>query len=216
MIKDINLSVDENLVSLAKVSLPNISFKFSLNEPTGNFFYDPWKLKSEFTGTVWEDILSTLAFLHGEARLINLAKETCYAAHADIDDRWHLNIVEGNSYLIDLDNKIMHSVLPNKWYSMDAGLVHSAVNFGGEDRIQLVVRQLLVNGTLKSPMPVTIKFNKSIFNWRYQFDHIYSPFLNRLNKAGKMQNFVIDDSSVSFVTEDTVKIPSHEWFEVVT
>jgi hypothetical protein len=214
MIKDLNLLVNSRLINEASLKLPNIDFKISLNNPTGNFFYDPWELKPEFKNTVWEKILSVLPGEVGEARLIKLDKGSCYIAHADIDDRWHINIISGKSYLVDLDSTKMYSLLPDRWYDMDAGIIHSAVNFGGEDRVQLVVRKLLKNSKLKSPINVEIISDISNNNWRYLFDNTYSPVLNRLNKEGKLANFKNLETSVRFVTEEGTTFPSHRCFGV--
>lgn len=214
MIKDLNLLINSRVINEASLKLPNIDFKISLNSPTGNFFYDPWELKPEFKNTVWEKILSVLPSNIGEARLIKLTKGSCYIAHADIDDRWHINIISGKSYLVDLDSTKMYSLKPDRWYDMDAGIVHSAVNFGGEDRVQLVVRKLLTNATLKSPMTIEITSDTSDNSWRYLFDNTYSPILNRLNKEGKLADFKNLETSVTFRTEDTVSFPSHRCFEI--
>lgn len=214
MIKDIDIVLKDSLIDSARLQLPHVDFKLSINEPTGNFFYDPWTIKNEFKSTVWEELLNTLPFPIGEARLIKLEKGKCYSAHADIDDRWHINIVAGNSFLIDLEHQEMHTLQPNRWYTMDAGVIHSAANFGGEDRIQLVVRHLLNDVDLKSPIGFEIEFNKDIPNWRYVFDHVYSPLLNKLNKENKLSCFSLFDSSVMFYTESEVTIPQHDLFKV--
>jgi hypothetical protein len=28
---------------------------FTINQPTGDFFYDQWKIKTELQGTIWEN-----------------------------------------------------------------------------------------------------------------------------------------------------------------
>lgn len=215
MISDLNIVVSSELLEEAKNNIPLIDFKLSLNNPTGDFFYDQWKIKDEYANTVWGKILNTLPFDIGEARLIKLSKEKCYSAHADIDDRWHLTIIPGNSFLVDLEKKVLHSLESRSWYSMDAGVVHSAVNFGGDDRIQLVVRKLLTRGNLQNPVHTKIKFDITIPNWRYVFDHVYSPILNRLNKNGLLDSFKIEEDCVSFDIEYGALIPTHEYFEVI-
>ena len=60
-----------------------------LNEPTNDFFYDPWKIKDNYKNTPFETVLSVLPN-HGEARIIKLTEGECYLAHADIDDRYHM------------------------------------------------------------------------------------------------------------------------------
>ena len=99
---------------------------------------------------------------------------------------------------------------------MDAGIVHSAANFGGEDRVQLVVRKLLTNAVLHNPKTVEIKCDTTIANWRYTFDHIYSPILNKLNKASMLRDFKNLGDSVTFCTEHTVTFPENSAFEIIS
>lgn len=213
MITDLNFPVAQQDVADALLQMPDIDFKLAINEPTGDFFYNPWVIKSEFKNTVWDRLLGMLP-QHGEARLIKLPKKECYTAHADIDNRWHLPLVKGLSFLIDLDSNIMHSVDTGKWYYMNAGIIHSAVNFGGEDRVQLVVRELLKAAELSNPKKVIIKpSNQS--STRYTFDNFYSPLLNKWNTAGVMNSFVFDGVNVSFNIEAGVEIPTHADFNIV-
>ena len=181
--------------------------KTILNKPIGDFFYDPWIIKDEYKGTMWEEILSTLPEQQGEARIIVMDPGTTYMAHSDIDDRWHLNLQGNESYLIDLDNLDMHCLQKDGyWYTMDAGRKHVASNFGSVDRIQLVVRQLLKPTVEKDLVEVTIKPTKEKFDYRYQFDKHISPWLNRSNKKGVMKDFAHDGSSVSFkVVKEALK-----------
>ena len=173
--------------------------KTILNKPTGDFFYDPWIIKDEYKGTMWEEILSTLPEQQGEARIIVMEPGTTYMAHSDIDDRWHLNLQGNESYLIDLDNLDMHGLHKDGyWYTMDAGRKHVASNFGSVDRIQLVVRQLLKPTAEKDLVEVTISPTKEKFDYRYQFDKHVSPWLNRANKKGVMKDFAHDGSKVTF------------------
>jgi hypothetical protein len=202
MIKSIDRSISQKLLEDAVASFPNIDFKFTLNKPTGNFFYDPWEIDPEFKNTVWEDILGSLPGPLGEARLIKLTPGTCYWAHADIDDRWHLSLTNENSYLIDLSTEQMYKTVPGMWYHMDAGGSHSAANFGETDRIQLVVRQLLTAGTFTDATGIIIPIPK-IDNARYLFDKIYSPWLNRENKAGNIRNFAFTDNEVTFTVNSS-------------
>lgn len=181
--------------------------KTILNKPTGDFFYDPWIIKDEYKGTMWEEILSTLPEQQGEARIIVMEPGTTYMAHSDIDDRWHLNLQGNESYLIDLDNLDMHCLQKDGyWYTMDAGRKHVASNFGSVDRIQLVVRQLLKPTVEKDLVEVTISPTKEKFDYRYQFDKHISPWLNKANKEGVMKDFAHDSSSVSFkVVKEALK-----------
>jgi hypothetical protein len=173
--------------------------KMVLNQPTGNFFYDPWELKEEYKGTMWEELLKTLPVNHGEARLIKMKPGTTYMAHADIDDRWHLSLQGQQSYLIDLDNKEMHLLEQDGyWYNMDAGRLHVASNFGSYDRLQLVVRQLLKSTEMTDLVNITIEPSRLQHDYRYKFDSIISPWLNRLNKTGFMKDFSYVNSIVNF------------------
>lgn len=186
------------------INLKNISFdqsedKMVLNKTTGNFFYDPWVIKDEYKGTVWQEILESLPLAQGEARLIRMKPGTTYMAHSDIDDRWHLNLQGEESYLIDLDNLDMHRLEKDGyWYSMDAGKKHVASNFGSVDRIQLVVRQLLKETTDTDLVTVTIKPKNETHDYRFQFDKYVSPWLNRANKKSVMKDFAHDGSKVTF------------------
>lgn len=213
MITDLNLPVDHADMQVALSQMPAIDFKLAINQPTGNFFYDPWIIKEEFKNTVWDKLLSMLP-QHGEARLIKLPKKECYTGHADIDNRWHLPLVKGVSFLVDLDKNTLYSVDVGKWYYMDAGPVHSAVNFGGEDRVQLVVRELLKPAELSTARKVTIQPNKPSAT-RYAFDNFYSPLLNKWNKSGVMNNFSFDGTNVSFNIEASVEVPLHPDFDLL-
>jgi hypothetical protein len=174
--------------------------KFSINLPTGDRFYDPWVIKEEFKNTVWEEIISVFKFPIGEARIIVLEKGTCYQRHADIDDRYHLNISGNHSYLCDLHNiKMYELVKDGYWYKMDASLPHTAINAGSLDRAQLVVRELLTNNNLEDPAKVSIK--GSGYNLRYIFDGTFSPWLNQANKKGIINNFSHDEKSATFNVE---------------
>ena len=170
-------------------------FEEVLNEPTGTFFYDPWKLKDQYQGTIWQTVLESLPHDIGEAKIRKLDSGQAYICHADIDDRYHLNISGDHSYLVDLDREILHPTLADGvWYSMDAGWKHSAVNFGNRVRFQLVVRQLLKQNTLADPETVTIVPVIADHNEaRYIFDSIISPWLNMANKNKWISNFSYSD-----------------------
>ena len=171
--------------------IPYIDSKHSLNEPTGDFFYSPWKIKKQYENTIWHNALNTLDFHIGEARLISLDPGTNYYVHSDIDDRYHLNINGDFCFLIDIENYQMYPLKQdNVWYKMDAGRLHSAANFGNTPRIQLVVRQLLPTNIIKNKKCVSIKLTKERPDARYLFDQIYSPWLNRNVKQGKINNFI--------------------------
>jgi hypothetical protein len=179
--------------------------KMVVNEPTGNFFYDPWTVKEKYKGSVWDQLLSALPLNIGEARIIVLEPGKTYMAHADIDDRWHLNIDGTQSYLIDLtDKKMFELTADGIWYVMDAGRLHVASNFGQVLRIQLVVRKLLMRCKLTNTIKVKIEPAYDQHDYRYTFDNIVSPWLNRLNKYGAMNNFKHQDLAVEFDIAESV------------
>ena len=193
--------------------------KAVINQPTGNFFYDPWEIKEAYKNTMWAELLSTLPTSHGEARIIVMKPGTTYMAHSDIDDRWHLNLQGEESYLIDLDNLDMHKLEKDgHWYSMDAGKKHVASNFGPVDRIQIVVRKLLIETEDKNLVNVIINPTAEKFDYRFQFDKHVSPWLNRTNKKGLMKDFAHDGSSVSFkvVKEELEDLNLTDDFEIIT
>jgi len=197
-----NYTISNNLLQQAAKFLPEIDARLVLNEPTGNFFHDPWKIKSEYKNTVWEEILNSITIDKGEARLIKLTPGEAYPSHADIDDRWHLTIQGNHSYLIDLEKHIMHLTEVNgQWYTMNAGVRHTAANFGSEDRIQLVVRQLLPTNVLKDPIEVFITLKDIITDRRFIFDDIISPWLNLAFKRGIVSKFNGEDLIASLTIE---------------
>ena len=172
------------------------------NQPLGDFFYDPWIVSDEYKGTEIEKILNLFPKDIGEARLIILEPGQAYLSHADIDDRYHLNIAAQQSFLIDLENQIMHPVISDsKVWKMDAGRVHSAVNFGSYNRLQIVVRQLLKKNNLKEPVKFTITPKNPPFDYRYKMDNSISPYLNRAVKSKKLDRFFTNGKYVSFYFE---------------
>lgn len=194
--------VDTSLIKEALLSTNFDEFKMTINEPSGDFFYDPWTIKSEFKNTIWDKILSSLPGPKGEARIINLKPGTSYYCHADADDRWHLNLQSEHTYLCDLEEtKMFYVKTDGVWYTMDAGRLHTAANFGDKDRIQFVVRQLLIKNTLVTPIKASIEMNEKANDFRYQFDQTVSPWLNRANKRGIISNFMFQNNTVSFNIE---------------
>ena len=162
--------------------------KHTLNLPTQDPFYDPWKIKSEFTDTAWEKILGSLPSNIGEARVIVMESPSCYTRHADIDDRYHLTLNGDEDYLIDLESKKMYPlVIDGYWYTMNAGRLHTAICIGEEVRIQLVVRHLLTRNKLRNPVSVVIRAGGQ--NPRYNFDNNVSLWLNMANKKKIITNF---------------------------
>lgn len=203
MIRETECSVSSKLLDLAQKELKNFQGKTVLNQPTGNFFYDPWAIKDQFKDTIWEEILSTLNNVHGEARVIILEPGESYMAHADIDDRYHLNLQGNYSFLIDISNREMYpTVADTRWYEMDAGKIHSATNYGEIFRAQLVVRKLLLKNNLIKPVHISISSAKQLFDYRYRFDNEISPWLNSMNKLNKINNFQFKENLVEFDAEE--------------
>lgn len=203
MLTILQYTVSNEILQEASNSVPNIEFRESINEPMGDFFYDSWKIKKEFSGTVWESILNTLPFPIGEARIIVLKGGSCYQSHSDIDDRYHLNIIGKYSYLINLETCEMFPQSPNGvWYEMNAGPRHSAANFGNIDRVQLVVRKLLNRNQLTDPSSLKLYYtgaNKDTA--RFIFDDVISPWLSNANKIGIINNFSHSHNLVQFDIE---------------
>jgi len=174
--------------------------KHDLTVPSGDFFYDPWVLLEEYKNTVWESILDSLPIDTGQARIIVMESPSCYTQHADIDDRYHLNLSGDQDYLIDLDNQQMHKLVKDGvWYEMDAGRLHTAISVGEHIRMQLVVRKLLTRNVLNNLVSVKITAGGS--NPRYRFDNTMSVWLNRASKNKTISNFKQSEASVYFDVE---------------
>jgi hypothetical protein len=191
MLTATNYTTDPTLFLKACQCLPTDEMKTTINQPTGDFFYDPWILKDEYKGTVWETLYDSLPVTKGEARIIILNPGQCYQIHADIDDRFHLNVLGDNSYLIDLIRKTMYPLSQDGiWYDMDASFLHTATNFGCNDRVQLVVRKLLKHNKLSNPIKVSLATSAVNTNHaRFLFDNTMSPWFNIANKLGFITNF---------------------------
>jgi hypothetical protein len=199
MLKRLNWTANEIIIEQAIQSYPKENERIILNRPTGNFFYDKWELNTEFIGTAWEKILASFPKEIGEARVIKLIPGETYMAHADIDDRWHLNLTGDRCYLIDLDTEHMHLLIQDRhWYEMDTGKIHVASNFGSVDRLQIVIRKLLTQTTEVDLVSVTITPNGYQHDYRYKFDQIISPYLNRANKKSMLKDFKVNKEVVSF------------------
>jgi len=203
MLSPTNYTVNTSLFQEARSQLPVGKMKTIINQPTGNFFYDPWLLKDEYKGTVWEKLYDSLPIIKGEARIIILDPAHCYQTHADIDDRYHLNILGEACYLMDLVREQMFRLEQDGiWYDMDAGLLHTATNFGRYARVQLVVRKLLKNNKLKNPIEVSLSTTiENTDDARFMFDNTLSPWFNEANKLGFINNFDHSPISIKFNIE---------------
>ena len=177
--------------------------KHDLTVPSGDFFYDPWVLSEKYKNTVWESIWNSLPIDAGQARIIVMESPSCYTQHADIDDRYHLNLSGDQDYLIDLDNQQMHKLVKDGvWYTMDAGRLHTAISVGEHIRMQLVVRKLLTRNTLKNSVSVKLAAGGS--RPRYRFDNTMSVWLNRASKNKTISNFKQSEASVYFDVEHSL------------
>lgn len=203
MLSPTNYTVNTSLFQEACIQLPTGNMKTTINQPTGNFFYDHWILKDEYKGTVWETLYNSLPASKGEARIIILDPAHCYQTHADIDDRYHLNILGDNSYLIDLVRDTMHPLSQDGiWYDMDASFLHTATNFGRKARVQLVVRKLLKRNKLSNPVEVSLATSMENTNHaRFLFDNTMSPWFNEANKLGFINSFAQGNVSITFNIE---------------
>lgn len=181
--------------------------KLAFNTPSGDFFYDPWIIKNEYKETIFEKIISSLSSPVGEARIIILKPGSCYHSHADIDDRYHLNLQGQYSYLIDLDHNIMYETnADGMWYTMNTSRRHVAANFGSIDRIQIVVRHLLSRNNLNNPITVNLFSTCDKIKSRFVFDDQISPWLNFACKRKILTNFKTDwgtNINVSFDLESS-------------
>jgi hypothetical protein len=204
MIKSTPYYVDVELLDNASAEFS--PGKESINQPTGRFFYDPWVIKPEYSGTVWDQILSTLKTPIGEARIIKLESSTNYAAHSDIDDRYHLNLTGEDCYLIDLEHQKMYPVAADGiWYDMNAGVLHTACNFGRTARTQLVVRKLLIERHIIKPVRVVISVGgSSLDDSRFVFDRVISPWLNKTNKQGQINDFTYENQQIKFIVDGSL------------
>jgi hypothetical protein len=203
MLTPTKYTVDPMLFQEACHSLPKEGMKTTINQPTANFFYDAWVLKDEYKGTVWEALYNSLPVTKGEARIIILDPGQCYQIHADIDDRYHLNILGDNSYLIDLIRDQMHPLSQDGvWYDMDASFLHTATNFGRKARVQLVVRKLLMKNKLSNPVEVALATTMDNPNHaRFLFDNTMSPWFNEANKLGFINSFSQGNVAITFNIE---------------
>ena len=203
MLTPTNYTIDTTLFQEACSQLPEDVMKTTINRPTGNFFYDPWVLKEEYKGTVWETLYNSLPVIKGEARIIILDPGTCYTSHADIDDRYHLNILGDECFLINLVQEQMHKLTQDGiWYDMYAGFHHTAANFGRRARVQLVIRKLLKKNQITNSQIVSITTKLgNLDQARYMFDNYVSPWLNSANKAGQITDFEHSIAHVRFAMD---------------
>jgi len=203
------IAVPPNKIEEALYQLPRDDFRFTLNRPSGNFLYDPWIIKDEFRNTVWNTLLSTLPTNIGEARVIILDGGQCYQSHGDIDNRYHLNLTGSMSYAVNLEtNTIFEMLNDGYWYDFDAGLRHSAANFGRDFRAQLVVRKLLIKNTLNNPAKLRIISSLPVDDTRFVGENTVTPWLNRADKQGIITDLTIADTGIIEFLIEKDQIPN--------
>jgi hypothetical protein len=86
---------------------------------------------------------------------------------------------------------------------MDASRIHAATNYGSIPRLQLVVREPL----RKSRQPInlvsiSIEAAYEQHDFRYKFDKVFSPFLNKANQQYKLSDFAHTTFSLTFKLEN--------------
>lgn len=192
---DVHFSADEILQSLNLLNMQQDQYddmsKLDINSPTNNFFYDPWQLKSEFATPKIIQLFDQLGPI-GQAKIVIIKPGQSYMAHADVEDRYHITLQSDQSYLIDLKHNQMYATqVNNKCYLMNTDRIHTAANFGYKDRIQLVIRKLLIHHPLKNSCHVHIKpaVLDEPFNQRRLFDEHILCWLNLANKRRIIDNF---------------------------
>lgn len=203
----IDVSPDKIKEELYK--LPRDDFRFTLNKPSANFFYDSWVIKDSYRNSVWEKLLSVLPASIGEARVIVLDNGQCYQSHGDIDNRYHLNLTGSLSYAVNLEtNTIFEMVNDGYWWNFDAGLRHSAANFGRDFRAQLVVRKLLIRNILKNPIKIQIVSSLSLDDTRFIGENTLTPWLNRADKQGTITDLTVKETGIIECLIEQDQIPS--------
>ena len=200
MLEKLDITVDSKILFDLVKHLPE--GKNALNEPTGDFFYDPWKLLPEYQGTALEELLKQLPD-HGEVRVIVLKPGESYCAHADIDDRYHVTLDAEQSYLHDIENEMMYATKSDDTvYLMNTGVLHTASNYGYKNRYQLVIRKRLQKRTLEDPINIFMSVKDPVYNLRYLFDSSFSRLLNKLEKQNKLSKFIkVNDTNIKFSVE---------------
>ena len=165
--------------------------KQDINQPTKSFYYDAWELKPQYNSQQWRDLFAQLGPV-GQAKIVAIPPAVCYPAHTDVEDRYHITLQGHMSYLIDLQQDKMYSTtVDNVCYNMDTTKVHTAVNFGYQDRIQLVIRQLLHRTVLNDACQVHIRPRviDETHDQRLLFDTYILGWLNSANKRRIINNF---------------------------
>jgi hypothetical protein len=195
---NIKVSLTQSEVIEALNNLPTTDYRYILNEPSGHYMYDGYKIKEEFKNTLWDRILSTLPWEIGQARIIVMQPGQCYQTHADIDNRWHLNLTGEDCFFTNLDTCQMYPIEQDwYWYDFDASPRHSAVNFGRTARAQLVVRKPIKKNTLIDPIHLEIKSSLNESDTRYYGENFITPWFNKALLSGTVSD--VDTPAVGVI-----------------
>lgn len=203
MITRTNIHVDVTLKEIidALNNLPKNDYRYILNEPSNHYMHDDWKIKKEFKNSLWDRILATLPYKIGQARIIVMQPGQCYQSHADIDNRWHLNLTGEDCFFADLDNFKMFKIEQDwYWYDFDASPRHTAVNCGRFARAQLVVRKPIVKNKIVDPVRLEIKSLLDDDNTRYQGENKITPWFNKALLKGVASDIDTPDAGTIHVT----------------
>lgn len=198
------------------LNLGSFGQRLDLNTPTGKFFNDPWKTKSEFVNTPLGEVLERLGNI-GQARLLVLNSAESYTAHADPDDRIHLAIVTNPySFLVDISsNRLHHLPADGQLWHMDTGNIHVAANWGARSRIHLNVRVLLPKYNESKPT-TCIKVIEGDYDWKQL---AYTPLMQVINKNIKLRHITgfkgISEKEV-WVNTDTPELFDNAFQEIET
>jgi hypothetical protein len=196
-------------------SLSNFK-RLELNGQTGEFFSDPWVVKSEFKNTPLGEVLESLGDI-GQARLLCLESAESYTAHADPDDRIHLSIVTNPySFLVDIsNNQLYHLPADGQLWYMDTSKIHVAANWGARSRIHLNVRILLPKYNESKPT-ICIKVIEGDYDWKQL---AYTPLMQVINKNIKLGHITgykgISEKEI-WVNTDTPELFDNAFQEIET
>lgn len=167
---------------IAQVNSLGYFKRLELNQPSGEFFNDPWSTKEEFLNTPLGNVLKDLGDI-GQARLLALDSGESYTAHCDPDDRIHLAIhTNPYSFLVDLDDhKLYHLPADGQLWHMDTSRIHVASNWGPRTRIHLNIRVLLPKYNETQP-GLCIKVIEGDYDWKQL---AYTPIMRVINNRIK-------------------------------
>jgi hypothetical protein len=113
------------------------------------------------------------------------------------------------SYAVNLEtNTIFEMLNDGYWYDFDAGLRHSAANFGRDFRAQLVVRKLLIKNTLNNPAKLRIISSLPVDDTRFVGENTVTPWLNRADKQGIITDLTIADTGIIEFLIEKDQIPN--------